>query len=179
MVNFYKDISPGNNPPEEINVIIDIPKGCSNKYEYKEEKGCFELDRVLYSPIFFPFEYGFIPQTSSEDGDGLDVVLLLTYPTFPGCLIKARPIGVLLMEDEAGIDHKIIAVPQEKIDPRFKEIQDIKDLSEHFKKEIQTFFEDMKKLEPGKFVKLKGWQEKDRAKELIKQAIKKYGSEGK
>lgn len=178
MVNLYKDISPGDNLPEEINVIIDIPKGCSNKYEYKEEKGYFELDRVIYSPIFFPFEYGFIPQTSSEDGDALDVVLLLTYPTFSGCLIKARPIGVLLMEDEAGIDHKIIAVPQEKVDPRFKEIQDIKDLSEHFKKEVQVFFEDMKKLEPGKFVKLKGWQRKDRAKELIKEAIKRYGSEG-
>ena len=178
MINLYKDISPGDNLPEEINVVIDIPKGCSNKYEYQEKEGYFELDRVLYSPIFFPFEYGFIPQTSSEDGDALDVVLLLTYPTFSGCLIKARPIGVLLMEDEAGIDHKIIAVPQEKVDPRFKEIQDIKDLSEHFKKEIQTFFEDMKKLEPGKFVKLKGWQGKDRSKELIKEAIKKYGSEG-
>lgn len=178
MVNFYKDISSGNNPPEEINVIIDIPKGCSNKYEYKEEKGYFELDRVLYSPIFFPFEYGFIPQTSSEDGDGLDVVLLLTYPTFSGCLIKARPIGVLLMEDEAGIDHKIIAVPQEKIDPRFKEIQDIKDLSEHLKKEIQVFFEDMKKLEPGKFVKIKGWEKADKAKEIIEKAIKRYEGRG-
>ena len=174
MVNFYKDISPGNNPPEEINVIIDIPKGCSNKYEYKEEKGYFELDRVLYSPIFFPFEYGFIPQTSSEDGDALDVVLPLTYPTFSGCLIKARPIGVLLMEDEAGIDHKIIAVPQEKVDPRFKEIQDIKDLPEHFKKEIQVFFEDMKKLELGKFVKIKGWEKADKAKEIIQKAIKRY-----
>jgi len=178
MINLYKDISPGDNLPKEINVIIDIPKGCSNKYEYQEKEGYFELNRVLYSPIFFPFEYGFIPQTSSEDGDALDVVLLSTYPAFSGCLIKARPIGVLLMEDEAGIDHKIIAVPQEKVDPRFKEIQDIQDLPEHFKKEIQVFFEDMKKLEPGKFVKLKGWQGKDRAEELIKEAIKRYESEG-
>ncbi|GAI40596.1 unnamed protein product, partial [marine sediment metagenome] len=134
----------------------------------------FELDRVIYSPIFFPFEYGFIPQTSSEDGDALDVVLLLTYPTFSGCLIKARPIGILLMEDEAGIDHKIIAVPQEKVDPRFKEIQDIKDLSGHLRKEIQVFFEDMKKLEKDKFVKIKGWEKADKAKEIIQKAVERY-----
>ena len=178
MINLYKDISPGDNPPEEINVMIDIPKGCSNKYEYKEEKGCFELDRVIYSPIFFPFEYGFIPQTSSEDGDGLDVVLLLTYPTFSGCLIKARPIGVLLMEDEKGIDHKIVAVPLEKIDPRFKNIKDIEDINEHLKKEIKVFFEDYKKLEKDKFVKIKGWEKADKAKEIIEKAIKKYGGRG-
>lgn len=178
MINLYKDISPGDNPPEEINVMIDIPKGCSNKYEYKEEKGYFELDRVIYSPIFFPFEYGFIPQTSSEDGDGLDVVLLLTYPTFSGCLIKARPIGVLLMEDEKGIDHKIVAVPLEKIDPRFKNIKDIEDINEHLKKEIKVFFEDYKKLEKDKFVKIKGWEKADKAKEIIEKAIKKYGGRG-
>ncbi len=179
MINLYKDISPGDNPPEKINVIVDIPKGSSNKYEYDEEKGFFALDRVIYSPLFFPFEYGFIPQTASEDGDSLDVVVLTTYPTFPGCQIKARPIGVLLMTDEAGVDHKIIAVPQEKIDPRFKEFQDIENLPEHLKKEIQEFFETYKRLEPGKFVKIKGWQEKEKAQEIIKEAIKRYGSESK
>lgn len=174
MVNLYKDISPGDNLPEEINVIIDIPKGCSNKYEYKEEKGYFELDRVIYSPIFFPFEYGFIPQTSSEDGDALDVVLLLTYPTFSGCLIKARPVGILLMEDEKGIDHKIVAVPLEKIDPHFKNIKDIGDINEHLKEEIKVFFEDYKKLEKDKFVKIKGWEKADKAKEIIEKAIERY-----
>lgn len=174
MVNLYKDISPSDNPPEEINVIIDIPKGCSNKYEYKEERGYFELDRVIYSPLFFPFEYGFIPQTLSEDGDSLDVVLLTTFPTFSSCLIKARPVGVLLMEDEKGIDHKIVAVPLEKIDPHFKDIKDIKDLNEHLKEEIKVFFEDYKKLEKDKFVKIKGWENTDKAKEIIEKAIKKY-----
>ncbi len=174
MINLYKDIPSGDNPPEEINVVVDIPKGSSNKYEYDEKEGFFALDRVIYSPIFFPFEYGFVPRTSSEDGDSLDVVLLTTYPTFSGCLIKARPIGVLLMTDEAGIDHKIIAVPQEKIDPRFKEIEDIKDLPEHLKKEIQEFFETYKRLEPGKFVKIKGWEGKKRAEEIIKSAVERY-----
>jgi len=173
-MNLYKDISPGDNLPEEINVIVDIPKGCSNKYEYKEEKGYFELDRVIYSPLFFPFEYGFIPQTLSEDGDSLDVLLLTTFPTFSGCLIKARPVGVLLMEDEKGIDHKIVAVPLEKIDPRFKNIKDIEDVNEHLKEEIKVFFEDYKKLEKGKFVKIKGWENVKKAKEIIEKAIKKY-----
>ena len=179
MVNLYKDIPSGDNPSEEINVVVDIPKGSSNKYEYDEKEGFFALDRVIYSPIFFPFEYGFIPRTSSQDGDSLDVVLLTTYPTFSGCLIKARPIGVLLMTDEAGIDHKIVAVPKEKIDPRFKEIQDIKDLPEHSKKEIQEFFETYKRLEPDKFVKIKGWQGKEKAKEIINSAIERYVSENK
>jgi len=173
-MNLYKDISPGDNLPEEINVIVDIPKGCSNKYEYKEEKGYFELDRVIYSPLFFPFEYGFIPQTLSEDGDSLDVLLLTTFPTFSGCLIKARPVGILLMEDEKGIDHKIVAVPLEKIDPRFKNIKDIEDVNEHLKEEIKVFFEDYKKLEKGKFVKIKGWENVKKAKEIIEKAIKKY-----
>lgn len=176
MTNLYKDIPAGDNAPEEINVVIDIPKGCANKYEYNEEKGYTELDRVLYSSMFYPFEYGFIPQTASGDGDSLDVILLTTYPTFSGCLIKARPIGILLMEDEEGTDNKIVAVPVEKVDPRFKEIQDIDDVSEHYKKEIKVFFEDYKKLEPGKYehVKVEGFGNRERAKEIIKKAIEKY-----
>ena len=174
MVNLYKDISPGDNLPEEINVIIDIPKGCSNKYEYKGKEGYFELDRVIYSPIFFPFEYGFIPQTLSGDSDSLDVVLLTTFPTFSGCLIKARPVGVLLMEDEKGIDHKIVAVPLEKIDPHFKNIKDIENINEHLKKEIKVLFEDYKQLEKDKFVKIKGWEKADTAKEIIQKAIERY-----
>ncbi len=173
-MNLFKDISPGDNPPEEINVVVEIPKGSSNKYEYDEEKGYFTLDRVLYSPVFFPVDYGSIPQTASEDGDPLDVLVLTTFPTFPGCVIKVRPIAVLLMEDEAGIDHKIVAAPKEKLEPRLKEIQDVKDLSEHSKKEIQEFYEIMKRLEPGKFVKVKGWEGKEKAKEIIREAIKRF-----
>ena len=181
MTNLYKDIPAGNNVPEEINVVIDIPKGCANKYEYDEEKGYTELDRVLYSPMFYPFEYGFIPQTASGDKDSLDVILLTTYPTFSGCLIKARPIGILLMKDEEGTDNKIVAVPVEKVDPRFKEVQDIDDLGEHQKKEIKNFFEDYKKLEPGKYehVKVGEFEGKEKALEIIKKAIEAYKTSNK
>lgn len=176
MINLFKDISPGENPPQKINVVIDIPKGERNKFEYNEEKGYFELDRTLYSPFFFPFEYGFIPQTASGDGDSLDVVLLTTYPTFSGCLVKARPIGVLLMKDEAGEDNKIIAVPDDKVDPRFKEIKDIKDLNQHLKEEIEVFFADYKKLEKEKYkhVKIEGWAGREEAEKIIEKGVKSY-----
>ncbi|MCK4355041.1 inorganic diphosphatase [Candidatus Parcubacteria bacterium] len=175
-MNLYKDIPAGENLPEQINVVVDIPKGCNNKYEYSEQGGYFTLDRVNYSPMFYTFDYGFVPQTHSEDGDALDVLLLTTYPTFPGCVVKARPIGVLLMKDEAGLDNKIISVPIEEIDPRFKEIQDINDLGEHYKKEIQIYFEDYKKLEPEKYkhVKVDGFENKEKALEIIKDAVERY-----
>lgn len=178
-MNLYKDIPAGANLPEEINVVIDIPKGSSSKFEYDEEKGYFSLDRVLYSPFIYPFEYGFIPQTHSEDGDSLDVILLATYPTFSGCVIKAKPIGVLLMSDEAGGDNKIIAVPVNKVDPRFKEIQDISDVGEHLRKEIELFMQDYKKLEVEKYkhVKVEGWAGREKAKELISTGAKKYSQE--
>ncbi len=175
-MNLYKDIPAGENLPEQINVVVDVPKGCSNKYEYSEDGGYLELDRVNYSPMFYPCDYGFIPQTHSEDGDALDVLLLTTYPTIPGCVVKARPIGMLLMRDEEGIDNKIVAVPIEKVDPRFKEIQDIDDLGEHCKKEIQVYFEDYKKLEPGKYeyVKVEGFKGKKEALEIIRDAVERY-----
>ena len=174
MTNLYKDISCGDNSPDEINVIVEVPKKSSNKYEYNETKGNFELDRIIHSPLFFPFEYGFIPQTLSEDGDPLDVVLLSTYPTFPGCLVKATPVGVLMMEDEKGIDHKIIAVPLEKLDPHFKGVENIEDINQHLKKEIEVFFQDYKNLEKDKFVKIMGWGKVVQAKEIIKKASEKY-----
>jgi inorganic pyrophosphatase len=157
---------------EEINVVVENVKGSSNKIEYDNERGCFMLDRVLYSPVFWPFDYGFIPRTWHEDEDPVDVVLLTTYPTFPGCVVKARPIGVIIMEDEKGIDDKIVAVPIK--DPRFKNVKSIDDLNEHLRKEIQDFFESYKKLEPGKFVKFKEWQGVEKAKEIIRKAKEEY-----
>jgi len=173
-MNLLKDISCGKNPPEEINVVVEIPKGSNNKYEIDEGIGAIFLDRTLYGPQTFPFEYGFMPQTKSEDGDPLDIVLLASRPTFPGCVVKSRPVGMIYMEDEAGIDNKIIAVPIEKIDPRFKEIQNAEDLPEHQKKEFQNFFETYKLLEPNKFVKITGWDTADKAKEIIKRSVEKY-----
>ncbi len=178
-MNLLKDIPAGDNPPEEINVIVEIPKGSKNKYEIDEEHGYMALDRALYSSVHFPFEYGTMPQTLSEDGDPLDIVLLASFPTFPGCVVKATPIGVLLMEDEAGIDNKIIAVPHAKIDPRCCHLADVKDLPEHQKKEIQEFFEIYKRLEPNKFVKVTGWEDAKKAKEIIKKSVDKYADQNK
>jgi len=159
----------------DILVFIEIPKGSCQKFEYDPEEKGIKLDRTLFGPNYFPFEYGFIKGTIGEDGDPLDCVLLSSFSTFPGCLVKAKPIGILEMEDEAGVDTKILAVPVEKIDPRFSEIEDIKDLSSHQKAEIKTFFETYKILEPGKWVKLKGFQGKNIAEKIILEASAKKG----
>ena len=158
----------------EINVFVEIPKESRLKFEFDEELKAIKLDRVLYGPNYLPFEYGFVKDTLGEDGDPLDCVLLATFPTFPGCIVKARAIGILEMEDEEGIDTKVLAVPVEKIDPRFAEIKDIKDLSEHTKKEIKEFFETYKRLEPGKWVKLKEFKNKEEAEKIIIESKKRY-----
>ena len=181
MINLFKDIPAGKNIPEEINVVIDIPKGANNKYEYNEEGGYFELDRTLFSPMYFPFEYGFIPQTKSGDGDSVDVVLISSRSTFSGCVIKCKPIGVLLMSDEKGIDNKIVTVPVKEVDPRFKEVEKVEDIGAHLKEEIELFFSDYKKLEKEKYklVKIDGWGDAGKAKEIISEAVQKYADENK
>ena len=167
-----KELPPGPNPPDEIFVIVEIPEGSQNKYEYDKKLRIFVLDRVLHSPLHYPADYGHVPSTLCEDGDPIDVLVLMTEPTFPGCLVKARPIGVIEMEDEKGIDDKILAVPVD--DPRFDHVNDIKDISEHILKEITHFFEMYKALEPGKWVKIKGWYGNEKAKEVIMRAIELY-----
>jgi inorganic pyrophosphatase len=156
----------------KLNIFIEIPKGSSNKYELDKESGKITLDRALYSSVFWPFEYGFIENTLSEDGDPLDAVVLVNEPTFPGCVIPSKIIGMLNMEDESGIDYKIIAVPDDKIDPRFKHINTINDLTEHQRKEIQEFFEIYKRLEPNKWVKVTGFDSKEKAEEIIEKCKK-------
>lgn len=175
-MNYVKDISAGKNVPEEINVVVEIPLGSNNKYEYDAEGGYFSLDRTSYSPFYRIDEYGFIPQTAGGDGDPLDVCLLATRPTFTGCVVKARPIGVLVMRDEEGIDNKIIAVPISKVEPRFKHINIIDDVPEHFKQEMLHYWSDYKKLEKEKYehVKVEGFESLEKAKELIKEAVEKY-----
>jgi len=154
----------------EIKVFVEIPKFSKQKFEFDEELQRIKLDRTIYGPMYFPFEYGFILGTKGEDGDPLDCVLFSSFPTFPGCIVEAEPVGLLEMEDEAGIDTKILAKPLEKIDPRFKEIKDINDLSEHLKKEIREFFENYKRLEPEKWVKLNEFKGKEVAEKLILKA---------
>lgn len=150
--------------PEIVNTVIEIPRGSTNKYEMDSELGVFKLDRVLYSPLFYPFDYGFIPQTHYLDGDPLDVLVLLSHPTFPGCVIEAAPIGVLYMSDEKGADEKILAVATK--DPRFGYRRSIQQLNDHTLKEISHFFQVYKDLE-DKSVDIKGWKDRDAAVELI------------
>jgi inorganic pyrophosphatase len=169
-MNMLHDVSFGN--AEEINVVVENCKGSSNKIEYDKDDAAFKLDRVFYSAVFWPFDYGFIPQTWHDDDDPVDVVLLTTHKTFPGCIVVARPIALLLMEDEKGKDDKVIAVPVD--DPRFAVFKDINDIPAHTKKEIKQFFETYKSLEPNKWVKVKDWENADKAKAAINAAVEAY-----
>ena len=170
-MNYWKDIEPGDDVPEVFNAIIEVPKGSRNKYEYDKDNEIFMVDRVLYSPVHYPADYGFIPQTLYEDGDPMDVLVLMDQPTFPGCLIEARPIGIMGMIDSGDKDYKILAVPVN--DPRFAEIKDIDDVPEHIKKEIKHFFSIYKTLE-GKTVDVLDWENADSAKTELLRSIELY-----
>jgi inorganic pyrophosphatase len=137
-----------------INVVVDVPKGSNNKYEYDHALGCFRLDRVIHHSMYYPCDYGFIPQTLCGDGDPLDVCLIMTNPTFTGCLVTARVIGILYTKDNAGDDPKIIAVPTDDVDPRFSEIHHIDDLGHHMKEELLLLFKEIKILEHEKYEKI-------------------------
>jgi inorganic pyrophosphatase len=151
-MHLWKDIEPFvDKKIGTINVIVDIPKWSNNKYEYDENRWCFKLDRVIHHSMYYPCDYWFIPQTLSKDWDPCDVFLLVTNPTFPWCLVQARPIWILYTTDNAGEDPKIIAVPVSKIDPRRDEIHHIDDLWQHMKKEMLSFFKEIKLLEHEKY----------------------------
>ena len=141
-------------PAGEIDVLVEIPRGSRNKYEYDEATGLIRLDRVLYSSVHYPAEYGFVMGTRAPDGDPLDALVLTYEPTFPGCVVPARPIGVLEMRDEKGLDHKVLTVPVG--DPRFEEVLDLKDLQSHWLTEIENFFAIYKTLE-GRPTEVAGW----------------------
>jgi inorganic pyrophosphatase len=166
-------ISSGN-LPEELNVIIEIPMNDNPvKYELDKDSGAIFVDRFVQCAMFYPCNYGFIPHTLSGDGDPVDVLVLSNYPVVPGAIIKCRPVGVLMMEDESGMDEKIIAVPVNKVDLSFSNIKDISDLSELFKLRVQHFFEHYKDLEKGKWVKVLGWKDMQTAKKLIEEGVKR------
>lgn len=172
MANLWRDLPSGPNPPGRIYTIVEVPNGCSNKYEFDVETGAFKLDRVLYSALYYPGDYGIIPRTWSADEDPQDILVLTTKPTFPGCIMVVRPIGVLTTEDESGEDSKILGVPLG--DPRFQEVTDIKDVAKHLKAEIEDFFLSYKRLEPKKWVKVKGWKDARTAEKMILLAIQLY-----
>ena len=167
-----KKLSIGKNPPEEINVFIEIPAGVSVKYEIDKDSGIIFVDRFLYTEMEYPFNYGFIPNTLADDGDPVDVLVLSSKPVVPGVVIPSRPIGMLEMEDEAGIDNKVIAVPMGKIDLRFKDYNDVLDIPKDIKEKIKYFFETYKKTEPGKWVKIRDWRGKKEALGEIRKSIK-------
>jgi inorganic pyrophosphatase len=162
----------GKNPPQEINVFIEITQGSGVKYELDKESGVVMADRFLHTSMHYPFNYGFIPSTTADDGDPVDVLLISSSPLQPGTMIEARPIGMLEMEDEAGLDDKIIAVPKAKIDPHYADFNDISDVSKHLQEKIKHFFESYKELEPGKWVKVKGFFGKAEAEANIKKGLK-------
>lgn len=173
-MNLWHDIPRGEKIPHEFNVIIEIPRGSSNKYEIDKETGLIALDRANYSAAPYPFDYGYVPQTLWGDGDPLDVILLTTYPLFPGILVKARPVAVMDMTDTGESDAKIIAVPVD--DKRFEDIHDLEDLNKHNLKEFTHFWEtykELKKDEKGAVV-INGIYNKVRALENIQESMNHY-----
>ena len=167
-------ISIGKNPPEDVNVIIEVPVGGQPiKYELDKESGVLVVDRFLYTPMFYPGNYGFVPHTLSEDGDPIDVLVCNTRPLVPGCVINVRPVGVLIMEDNAGLDEKIIAVPSSDLTMRHDHVREYSDIPQITLQQIEHFFEHYKDLEPGKWVKIGDWHGTEDAQGLIVTAIER------
>lgn len=156
-----------------VDAVIEIPTGSQNKYEYDEKRGRFVLDRVLFSPMHYPAEYGYLDQTLALDGDPLDILVLTTFPTFPGCVIESRVIGVLIMSDDKGEDEKLLGVPVE--DPRWKDIHSLDDIPQHRLKEIAHFFQVYKDLE-NKQTTIKGWEGPDKAAQLIDECYARFNN---
>ena len=171
MIHPWKDLAPGRSPPEIVTAVIEIPQGARNKYELDKESGLFRLDRVLYSAVHYPGDYGLIPRTLHEDHDPLDVLVMIKEPTFTGCLIDVRPVGVLKMLDRGEPDDKILAVPVN--DPQHGEYFDIADLPAHHLKEIEHFFAIYKDLE-GRRVEIVGWEKSEVAMQVIVESITRY-----
>ncbi len=170
-INLWHKLPPGPDVPKTVYCIVEIPKGSRNKYEYSKKAGVVKLDRVIYSSMHYPSDYGLIPQTWAEDGDPMDIMVMVTEPTFAGCVIEARPIAIFHMLDRGDPDDKILAVPA--TDPLFDDYQDITDVPKHFLNEVAHFFQTYKQLQ-GIEVTPKGWENAAAAYEVIKQSIERY-----
>jgi inorganic pyrophosphatase len=169
--NPWASLPPGPQVPEVIHVLVEIPKGSRNKFEYDKHLGVFRLDRVLYSPLHYPGDYGLIPQTLAEDGDPLDVLVMVSEPTFVGCVIRARPLGLFRMVDHGTLDHKVLAVPA--TDPLFADSRDLRDVPRHFLAEVAHFFKTYKDLE-GIGVEPLGWEPAASARQEILRSVERY-----
>ncbi|MCF7223232.1 inorganic diphosphatase [Marilutibacter chinensis] len=168
-------VSTGKNPPDEINVVIEIPKDAEPvKYEVDKASGAIFVDRILSTPMRYPCNYGYVPHTLCGDGDPADVLVILPLPLVPGSVIRCKPVGVLKMSDEAGSDEKLLAIPVPKIFGGYAHIEDIDQVSQHWLERIGHFFEHYKDLEKGKWVKLEGWGNATEAKAILNDAIKRY-----
>lgn len=170
-LNLLHDITPGDDVPNKITVVVEIPKGSKNKYELDKKTGLIKLDRVMKTSQDYPFDYGFVPQTHWHDGDPLDVVIITTYPLIPNILIDVRPVAVMDMIDHGESDAKIIAVPCE--DPRFDNVNDLADINPHFIKEVTHFFTTYKTMQ-DKVVTIEDVHGKDEALQIVTQAIEMY-----
>lgn len=172
-------IGVGKNPPEDVNVIIEVPMGTTPvKYEFDKDAGAIVVDRIVHTAMFYPCNYGFIPHTLSGDGDPADVLVVLPMPLQAGAVIRVRPVGVLMMEDESGMDEKILAVPVSKVYPYYDAVKSYQDLPELLRNQLTHFFEHYKDLEKGKWVKVVGWGDEKQAAELINEAIARAKSAG-
>lgn len=170
-MNLWHDVPRGENIPQKLNVLIEIPRGSLNKYEIDKETGLIALDRVSHTGQTFPFDYGFVPQTLWDDGDALDVIVLTTEPLFPGILVHVRPVAIMHMNDSGDSDDKIIAVPVQ--DPRWALVDDVEKVNPHTLKVIQHFYENYKKLQ-DKVVIISGFEGKEKAMEAVQKSIEMY-----
>ena len=171
----YNAISAGKDLPNDVYVVIEIPANHAPiKYEIDKDMDCLMVDRFMATPMFYPANYGYISNTLADDGDPLDVLVVTPYPVAPGSVIRARPVGVLNMEDEAGEDAKLVAVPHEKLTQLYNDVNDIDDLPQLLRDQIGHFFENYKDLEKGKWVKVKGWGNADEARQMILDSAEAY-----
>lgn len=171
MRHAWHDVEPGPAPPDRMTVFVEIPRGSRNKYELDKDSGLLTLDRVLYSAVHYPGDYGFFPQTLAEDDDPLDALVLLTVPTFPGCTITVRPIGLFLMRDRGEMDEKVLCVPER--DPIYSSYKHLADVPGHFLREVEHFFSIYKDLE-GVRVTTMGWKGAADARRVIAEAMARY-----
>lgn len=173
-MNFDK-VPPGKNPPDDIYVVIEIPANAAPvKYEIDKGSHAVFVDRFMATAMFYPANYGFIPQTLGEDGDPLDVLVVTPHPVIPGSVVRCRPVGVLHMSDEAGNDAKLVAVPHDKLSVLYRNVKEVEDLPHLLMQQIQHFFEHYKDLEPGKWVKVDRWGKAAEARVEIEKAVKAY-----
>jgi inorganic pyrophosphatase len=171
-----KKVPVGKNAPYDVNVIIEIPMGGNPvKYELDKESGAIFVDRFLHTAMYYPFNYGFIPHTLSEDGDPVDAAVIGQVPVTPGVVVRSRPIGVLIMEDEMGTDEKILCVPVDDLHPYYADIASYRELPKILREQVAHFFSHYKDLETGKWVKVKRWGEPDEAFQLIREGVQRAG----